>query len=83
MAALAEELIFGKMTLLPMQVAECPDINQATQLARAMVPKQNSEEMGPVDMENQEEAFLGRSVTQTQSVSKKLLKKLTKKLENY
>ena len=36
-----------------------------------------SEEMGPVEYgENQEEVFLGRSVTQTQSVSEEVAKKI-------
>ena len=40
-----------------------------------------SEEMGPVEYgENQEEVFLGRSVTQTQSVSEEVSKKIDKEI---
>ena len=40
-----------------------------------------SEEMGPVEYgENQEEVFLGRSVTQTQSVSEEVAKKIDKEI---
>ena len=57
-------------------------MNQATQLARAMVTKDGmSEEMGPVEYgENQEEVFLGRSVTQTQSVSEEVAQKIDKEI---
>ena len=40
-----------------------------------------SEEMGPVESgENQEEVFLGRSVTQTQSVSEAVAQKIDKEI---
>ncbi len=40
-----------------------------------------SEEMGPIEYgENQEEVFLGRSVTQTQSVSEEVAKKIDKEI---
>ncbi len=65
---IAEELIFG---------AECVttgasnDIERATQLARAMVTQWGlSEKLGPLAYGEEEgEVFLGRSVTQTKSVS--------------
>ena len=39
------------------------------------------EEMGPVEYgENQEEVFLGRSVTQTQSVSEEMAQKIDKEI---
>ena len=61
---------------------QASDIEQATQLARAMVMKYGmSEEMGPVEYgENQEEVFLGRSVaTQTQYVRRSCSERLIKK----
>ena len=42
-----------------------------------------SEEMGPVEYgENQEEVFLGRFVTQTQSVSEDVAQKIDREIEN-
>jgi cell division protease FtsH len=65
---LAEELIFGhdKVT-----TGASNDIQRATQIARNMVTKWGlSEELGPLMYsDDEEELFLGRSVTQTKSVS--------------
>jgi cell division protease FtsH len=75
----AEEIIFGKDNISTgAGGGSGSDISQATQLARAMVTKYGmSEEMGPIEYgENQEEVFLGRSVTQTQSVSEDVAKKI-------
>ena len=79
----AEEVIFGKDNISTgAGGGNGSDINQATQLARAMVTKYGmSEEMGPVEYgENQEEVFLGRSVTQTQSVSEEVAQKIDKEI---
>ena len=79
----AEEVIFGKDNISTgAGGGSGSDINQATQLARAMVTKYGmSEEMGPVEYgENQEEVFLGRSVTQTQSVSEEVSQKIDKEI---
>ena len=79
----AEELIFGKDNISTGAGGGAgSDINQATQLARAMVTKYGmSEELGPVEYgENQEEVFLGRSVTQTQSVSEAVAQKIDKEI---
>ena len=80
---MAEELIFGKDNISTgAGGGNGSDINQATQLARAMVTKYGmSEVMGPVEYgENQEEVFLGRSVTQTQSVSEEVAQKIDKEI---
>ena len=81
--AVAEELIFGKDNISTgAGGGNGSDINQATSLARAMVTKYGmSEELGPVEYgENQEEVFLGRSVTQTQSVSEAVAQKIDKEI---
>lgn len=64
----AEELIFG---LEKVTNGASNDISQATGLARKMVTEWGmSEKLGPLCYnENQEEIFLGHSVTQTKNVS--------------
>ncbi|MGH7751135.1 MAG: ATP-dependent metallopeptidase FtsH/Yme1/Tma family protein, partial [Candidatus Dormibacteria bacterium] len=71
----AEELIFGadKVT-----TGASNDIQRATQLARDMVMKYGlSEEMGPMTYsEEEDEVFLGRSVTQHKAVSEATIRKI-------
>ncbi len=64
----AEELIFGKEKVTS---GAASDIEQATRLARAMVTQWGfSEKLGTVAYgENQQEIFLGHSVTQSKNVS--------------
>ncbi len=66
----AEELIFGKENITS---GASSDIEQATKLARAMVTRWGfSEKLGTVAYgENQEEVFLGHSVSRTQNISEK------------
>jgi cell division protease FtsH len=65
---LAEEIIFGKERITS---GASSDIDQATRLARAMVTKWGfSDRLGVVSYgENQDEVFLGHSVSRTQNVS--------------
>ena len=65
---MAEELIFGKDKITS---GASSDIDQATRLAKAMVTKWGfSDKLGVVSYgENQDEVFLGHSVSRTQSVS--------------
>ncbi|MBX3725906.1 MAG: ATP-dependent zinc metalloprotease FtsH [Xanthomonadales bacterium] len=71
----AEELIFGadKVT-----TGASNDIERATKMARNMVTKWGlSDTMGPVAYgENEDEVFLGRSVTQHKSVSEDTAKRI-------
>jgi cell division protease FtsH len=71
----AEELIFGddKVT-----TGASNDIQRATQLARDMVTKYGlSEELGPMTYTDEEdEVFLGRSVTQHKHVSEETARKI-------
>ncbi|HEX3809210.1 MAG TPA: ATP-dependent zinc metalloprotease FtsH [Rhizomicrobium sp.] len=72
---LAEEIIFGheKVTTGAMS-----DIEQATRMARAMVTRFGmSDDLGPIAYaENQEEVFLGHSVSRTQNVSEATAQKI-------
>jgi cell division protease FtsH len=65
---MAEEIIFGKEKITS---GASSDIDQATRLARAMVTKWGfSDKLGVVSYgENQDEVFLGHSVSRTQNVS--------------
>ena len=65
---IAEELIFGTDSVT---TGASNDIERATQLARSMVTQWGlSEKLGPLAYGEEEgEVFLGRSVTQTKSVS--------------
>jgi cell division protease FtsH len=72
---IAEELIFGydKVT-----TGAQSDIEMATRMARAMVTRFGmSDALGPVSYgENQEEVFLGHSVSRTQNVSESTAQKI-------
>jgi cell division protease FtsH len=71
----AEEVIFGKEKVTS---GAASDIEQATRLARMMVTRWGlSDELGPVGYgENQEEVFLGHSVSRTQNVSEQTAQKI-------
>jgi cell division protease FtsH len=64
----AEEMIFGHEKVT---AGAASDIEQATKIARHMVTQWGmSDKLGPMSYgENQQEVFLGHSVTQTKSVS--------------
>jgi cell division protease FtsH len=72
---IAEELTFGRDNVTS---GAQSDIEQATRLARAMVTRWGySEELGTVAYgENQEEVFLGHSVSRTQNVSEATAQKI-------
>jgi len=71
----AEELIFGKEHVTS---GASSDIQQATKLARMMVTQWGySEELGVVSYgDNQEEVFLGHSVSRTQNISEETARKI-------
>jgi cell division protease FtsH len=71
----AEEIIFGSEQVT---TGAANDIQRATQLARNMVTKYGlSEELGPVAYsDEEEELFLGRSVTQHKSVSNETARRI-------
>ncbi len=72
---IAEEITFGRENVTS---GAQSDIEQATRLARAMVTRWGySEELGTVSYgENQEEVFLGHSVSRTQNVSEATAQKI-------
>jgi len=71
----AEELKFGKENITS---GAASDIEQATKLARAMVTRWGfSDKLGQVAYgDNQEEVFLGHSVTRTQNLSEETQQKI-------
>jgi cell division protease FtsH len=71
----AEEITFGKDKVTS---GAASDIEQATRLARMMVTRWGlSDELGTVAYgENQEEVFLGHSVSRTQNVSEETARKI-------
>ena len=77
----AEELIFGKNNITS---GASNDILQATQKARAMVVEWGmSDLLGPLRYsENEEDVFLGRSVTQRKSMSDETAKLIDKEIRN-
>ncbi|WP_376697219.1 ATP-dependent zinc metalloprotease FtsH [Wenzhouxiangella sp. EGI_FJ10305] len=75
----AEELIYGKEKVT---TGASNDIERATALARSMVSKWGlSEELGPLSYdENEDEVFLGRSVTQHKNISDETHRKIDKEV---
>jgi cell division protease FtsH len=71
----AEELVFGREKVTS---GASSDIEQATRLARMMVTRWGlSEELGTVSYgENQDEVFLGMSVSRTQNASEATVQKI-------
>ena len=72
---LAEEIVFGHEKVT---TGAQSDIEQATRMARAMVTRFGmSDDLGPIAYaENQEEVFLGHSVSRTQNVSEATSQKI-------
>ncbi len=72
---IAEELIFGHDKVTS---GASSDIKMATQLARSMVTQFGmSDELGPLSYnENEQEVFLGHSITQTKNVSEETAHKI-------
>jgi cell division protease FtsH len=78
----AEEMIFGHDKVTS---GASSDIEQATKLARMMVTRWGlSPELGTVAYgENQEEVFLGYSVSRQQSISEDTVKKIDSEIKRY
>jgi cell division protease FtsH len=78
----AEELVFGKEKVTS---GASSDIEQATRLARMMVTRWGlSQELGTVSYgENQDEVFLGMSVSRTQNASEATVQKIDKEIRRF
>jgi cell division protease FtsH len=76
----AEELVFGRDKVTS---GSASDIEQATRLARMMVTRWGlSEELGTVSYgENQDEVFLGMSVSRTQNASEATVQKIDSEIK--
>ena len=76
----AEELVFGREKVTS---GAASDIEQATRLARMMVTRWGlSEELGTVSYgENQDEVFLGMSVSRTQNASEATVQKIDSEIK--
>ena len=78
----AEELIFGREKVTS---GASSDIEQATRLARMMVTRWGlSEKLGTVSYgENQDEVFLGMSVSRTQNASEATVQKIDSEIRRF
>ena len=79
----AEEKIFGKDKITTgAGGGGNSDIGKVTQIAKDMVTKYGmSEELGPIAYgDNEEEVFLGRSITKNQSMSEETVQKIDKEV---
>ena len=78
---IAEELIFDKSKVT---TGASNDIERATQLARSMVTKWGlSEKLGPLTYsEEEDEVFLGRSITQHKAISDETSHAIDKEIRN-
>ncbi len=80
----AEEKIFGKNKITTgAGGGGSSDIGKVTQIAKEMVTKYGmSEKMGPIAYgENEEEVFLGRSITRNQNVSEETAQKIDEEVK--
>ena len=80
----AEEKIFGKDKVTTgAGGGGSSDIGKVTQIAKDMVTKYGmSEELGPIAYgDNEEEVFLGRSITKNQSMSEETVQKIDKEVK--
>jgi cell division protease FtsH len=77
---IAEEIIFGHDKVTS---GASSDIDMVTKMAKNMVTKWGmSKELGPIAFgENEEEVFLGRSVTQTKNMSEETAKKVDSEIK--
>ena len=80
---IAEEKIFGKEHITTgAGGGSSSDIGKVTQIAKDMVTKYGmSDELGPIAYgDNEDEVFLGRSITKTQNMSEETIQKIDKEI---